>query len=253
MKTDRIVLLAQPGASTNILYHAVNRVHPIDAVILEAPEAKKKFIERRIRRLGYREVAGQLAFMVYQKLVLKARARDRRAAIMEAEQLNQGPIPEDKITRVASCNSQECREVLAATDPRLVLINGTRIIGKKTIGHCGCPLVNLHAGITPKYRGVHGGYWALKNGEPELCGVSLHVIDEGIDTGAVIDQSLIEPTAEDEFLTYPLLQLSAGLRLLKKHLPDLLAGRVTVKPPLTDESKLWYHPTLSNYLSGPVR
>ena len=41
----------------------------------------------------------------------------------------------------------------------------------------------MHAGITPQYRGVHGGYWAVVNNDPEHCGVTIHFVDKGIDTG----------------------------------------------------------------------
>lgn len=253
MSNNRIVLLAQAGTSTNILFHAINAINPIESVILEKAESKYKFIQRRINRLGYLTVMGQLAFMAFQRVFLKPRSRGRRQRIIMDNGLCADPIPEDRITSVSSCNSEDCRVLLKAIDPALVLINGTRIISKKTIQSSGCPLINIHAGITPKYRGVHGGYWALRNGEPQLCGVSLHVIDEGIDTGAVIDQALISPSDTDSFLTYPLLQLSKGLELLKNHLPDLLIGRVTIKQPLTNESALWYHPTLWSFLSHKVK
>ena len=48
---------------------------------------------------------------------------------------------------------------------------------------CGCPVVNYHSGINPAYRGINGGYFALANGEPEHFGVTLHLVDLGVDTG----------------------------------------------------------------------
>ena len=253
MSEYRIVLLAQEGLSTSILFHAINENYPIDHVILEEPESSLKFITRRIKRLGYRKVLGQLAFMIFQRVFLKPRAGKRRRQILENNHLNTDPIPNDRITIVPSCNSEACRDLLQSISPTLVLINGTRIISNKTIQSSNCPLINIHAGITPKYRGVHGGYWALRNGEPQLCGVSLHIIDEGIDTGAVIDQALISITPDDSFLTYPLLQLSKGLELLKKHIPDLLSGKFDIKQPMTKESALWYHPTIWSYLASKVK
>jgi methionyl-tRNA formyltransferase len=35
--------------------------------------------------------------------------------------------------------------------------------------------VNIHVGITPKYRGVHGTYWALVNNDVENSGVTVHL------------------------------------------------------------------------------
>ena len=66
------------------------------------------------------------------------------------------------------------------------------------------------AGITPLYRGVHGAYWALAEGRRDLCGVTVHRVDAGIDTGEVLAQVLIDPTPQDNFVTYPWLQVAEG-------------------------------------------
>ena len=47
--------------------------------------------------------------------------------------------------------------------------------------------VNLHPSLLPKYRGVHPLSWAIINDESE-AGVSIHKIDEGVDTGPLLLQ-----------------------------------------------------------------
>ena len=49
----------------------------------------------------------------------------------------------------------------------------------------GC--INAHYSLLPRYRGRHPIQWALWNGEP-IIGVSVHYMDEGIDSGDVICQ-----------------------------------------------------------------
>lgn len=63
--------------------------------------------------------------------------------------------------------------------PDIVVVNGTRIINEETINCLHVPMINMHMGITPRYRGVHGTYWALTQGDKEHCGVTIHVIDKG--------------------------------------------------------------------------
>lgn len=109
----------------------------------------------------------------------------------------------------------------------------------------------MHVGITPKYRGVHGGYWALANQDKDNCGVTVHFIDKGIDTGEVISQARINPDKKDNFTTYPLLQQIKGIELMKKVIRDIAENNIeTFKPDL--ESKLWTHPTMFNYLFNRV-
>jgi methionyl-tRNA formyltransferase len=46
--------------------------------------------------------------------------------------------------------------------------------------------VNVHGGPLPEYRGGHVAQWAIINGERDF-GVTLHYLDEGIDTGPIIE------------------------------------------------------------------
>lgn len=56
-----------------------------------------------------------------------------------------------------------------------------------TIPPRGC--INLHPAPLPHFRGVSPTFWILANGE-KTAGVTLHVIDAGIDTGRIISQKL---------------------------------------------------------------
>lgn len=58
--------------------------------------------------------------------------------------------------------------------------------------------INCHAGRLPFYRGRNILNWALINGEKSF-GITVHYIDEGIDTGDIIHQVEIEITLEDDY------------------------------------------------------
>ncbi len=246
--TRKIVILAGPGESTDILFHALDQEFGVHRIIVETPIGQKQLLKRRAEKLGWSTVAGQIMFMLLVATPLAASSQARIKAIKAAQQLHDAPLPADRLTYVPSVNSPECIQLLQELQPDVIVVNGTRIIAKKVLTCVPCKFINTHAGITPLYRGVHGGYWALANGDPAHCGVSVHLVDPGIDTGAIIAQALIEPTAEDNFVTYPLLQLAAGLPLLKQAVRDALAGTLTLKPAPEGQSRLWSHPTLAEYL-----
>src|SRR5439155_9931615 len=56
--------------------------------------------------------------------------------------------------------------------------------------------VNVHTGLLPEYRGGHVLQWALLNGEHET-GVTLHYMDEGLDTGPIVAQTRFPIADED--------------------------------------------------------
>jgi len=122
------------------------------------------------------------------------------------------------------------------------------ISSKEILNNINCLVINVHAGITPIYRGVHGAYWALANKDLENCGVTVHAIDKGIDTGSILAQDTIAPGPQDNFITYPYLQFQKAIVLLQKIVPELLKGKVEFLPPPKGNSRLWYHPTIWQYL-----
>ncbi len=67
-------------------------------------------------------------------------------------------------------------------------------------------------------------------------------------TGGIVAQERIEPTANDNFATYPLLQLGVGFGLLRPAVRAALAGELKTQAYPAGPSKLWSHPTLASYL-----
>jgi len=81
-------------------------------------------------------------------------------------------------------------------------------------------LYNIHFSALPAYRGVFTSIWPLLNGETAV-GVSLHLMDPGVDTGHVIDQ---RPIQVPRYLTSRQLYeryVDEGLELFREWLPCL--------------------------------
>jgi hypothetical protein len=77
--------------------------------------------------------------------------------------------------------------------------------------------------------------------------IAVHLIDKGVDTGDVLYQARLASTAEDNYSTFPYLQLVAALPLLERAADDAVAG--TLRPQKVDlPSHLWSHPTLWQYV-----
>ena len=232
--------------SGNILYNYLKRYFEIEAVVFEKPPCAREILSRRIKRLGMARVTGQILFSLF-AIVLKRLSRDRVEEIITEYSLEPSDIDGVDIYRVESANDMKSIELFGSIDADMVIIHGSRILSKEFINAVKSPILNIHAGITPAYRGVHGAYWALANEDPDNCGVSVHLVDSGIDTGAVLYQSVIVPDKRDNLFTYPTLQLAVALPLLKRAIRDICEGRAKSFSPLLP-SKLWYHPTIIEYL-----
>lgn len=245
----RILLLAQRGPYGNAVYNFLAQKYSIEIAIMEPKLRTSELLRRRIRRLGWSRTAGQLVFMGGVVPFLTWSSRPRIESLMRDFGLDTSRIPPTKQVAVSSVNSPEALSELRLRAADIVILAGTRVLQKETLVAAGeAAIVNIHAGITPLYRGVHGGYWALACNDLQHCGVAVHLVDAGIDTGAILAQHAISPTPEDNFTTYPWLQAGVGLRLLRDEaLPRLLAGDRTIKAPPPGESRLWSHPTAWEY------
>lgn len=250
----KIVFLAKNCDSSSIVYNFLKKHIEFDAIIVEKTLSKRKQLARRIKRLGIWYATGQAAFMVLVNPVLKLLSQKRKKEIIQLYQLDISEIPENCYQEVNSLNSEESRKLLQELNPDLIIINGTGIISKKTIECVSAPFINIHVGITPLFRGVHGGYWAMATGKNDFFGTTIHYVDQGVDTGVIIEQAFIVPEKKDNFYTYPYLQYAIILPFLQQVVSAFTSGqRPAVKKPLSTESSIWFHPTLWQWIRNMGR
>jgi folate-dependent phosphoribosylglycinamide formyltransferase PurN len=245
----RVVLLAGPGDTTDIVANWLDDHICRVTLVTEGAQSRVQLTRRRIKRIGSVKTLGQVAFVAAAMPALRVRGRLRKNQILIESSLNNTARLPD--FRVDSVNASETVVLLARLKPHVIVVNGTRIISSRVLDSIGCPIINTHAGLTPRYRGVHGGYWALAEGHPEDVGTTVHLVDSGIDTGRVLARARFDPSPADSIVTYPYLHLAAGLPLLSDAVRSVLDGQHLA--PIGDESpepdsRLFTHPTLWGYL-----
>ena len=89
-------------------------------------------------------------------------------------------------------------------------------------------LFNIHFSLLPKFRGCNTAIWPILLGEKEH-GVTLHVIDPGVDTGPIIDQRSFfigDRTARELYVRC----MAMGSELALHWLPDLISGKLPTTP-----------------------
>ena len=250
----KIIILARDCDSTNVVYNYLKQYFDIEAVVFETPIPRKKQFLNRAKRLGYINAISQVIFFLCIAPVIKRFSKKRKAEIFKQYDLDETGPPKEIIKRIRYANTEEGRSLIKQLKPDLVLVNGTRIISKKTLESVPATFINIHTGITPAFRGVHGGYWAMATGKKNLFGTTVHYVDTGVDTGGIIEQVFIEPPKQDNFYTYPYLQYASVLPVLKNVIQSFVDGNKPLpKAPVTTESELWFHPTVFQWLRNLKR
>ncbi len=117
-------------------------------------------------------------------------------------------------------------ERLTAWNPDLIVVAAFGQILRKNVlelPRLGC--INVHASYLPRWRGAAPIQAALLAGD-KTSGVSIMLMDEGIDTGAVLRKKEIEIRAEDTTLSLTTRLARQGADLLIETLPDFLEGKI---------------------------
>jgi len=96
-----------------------------------------------------------------------------------------------------------------------------------TLPKFGC--VNIHASLLPAYRGAAPINWAIIRGEQET-GITIMMMDEGMDTGAILMQESIPIGPEETAGALKEKLASLGAKMIVTALPLLESGKLTPVP-----------------------
>lgn len=92
----------------------------------------------------------------------------------------------------------EILKTLAEYNIEFIALAGyMRLVGTVLLQAFPKKMVNIHPSLLPKYKGLNAVQQALDNNDNEL-GVTIHYVDEGMDTGEIIAQEKIAIENLDE-------------------------------------------------------
>jgi len=149
----------------------------------------------------------------------------------------------------ALCRLHQCNVVLASaiTDKNaaallgdvdlLILAWWPKILPRTVIDIPRRGVVNFHPSLLPHNRGKHYNFWTIVEDSP--FGVSLHLVNEGVDQGDILFQAPIEKTWEDTGGSLYAAAKRAMVALFERHYQDLVNGNYVPRP--QDLSKGSFH------------
>ena len=244
--TRRIAIITAGGAAPAIIINRLKSEYPDLLLINEQPEPKSVFLKRRARKIGWFQTLAQLPTQFMSKFS-KAALSKRYTAIEQEFGASMAPPENVESIDISSVNEGSLGQILKQSDVALVFVVGARMFSKATLSSIDVPILNFHAGFTPDYRGVNGGYWALVDDRPERFGGTIHLIDQGVDTGDVIAQIPCRKAPEDNLMTYQHTISAQCSKACAEAIKQVLEGSAQPFQP-GGISKQHYHPTILFYL-----
>jgi len=251
-------LVGRDSVSTRLSIESVCSLSGIlpAAILLdvEQPSRSKRWksLRRNVRREGlfyvpHRVVEGVHAFMdrlsrcVVDQDTVNRLLRDafpnRDSSLDEIGKRYGAPV-----FRVKNLNGPRAAEILKKENVDLGIVLGTRILKRSTFAVPRLGSINLHKGSVPDYRGLPPGFWELYDGK-DSAGITVHFVDDGLDTGDVIGMQRVDIADTDNELSLRTKLDRDGARLLARCVENLRDGTAVRVPQPADTRKPRTNPT----------
>ncbi len=239
--SNRVVLLTNGSRGARALARALVAAGLDLRLVLvgrePAPPPSPRRIMRLLRGLLGNALVNQLGSVVQDPAVKHVLHVERRL-YAEADIVLEGGInarnilpgwpPGVAVREVDSMNTPETVELMRAERPDALLVFGTGILKPCVLALA--PAINAHTSLLPHYRGTRSEFWQCRRNDSAHVGITIHLIDDGVDTGRVLFQ---RPTTIT-WPTDPFRLRSLNTLQVIRHMPAVAAayleGRLTPFP-----------------------
>ena len=138
-------------------------------------------------------------------------------------------IPTASLSSQGRDRAEFDRELVALLEPfrldYLVLAGYLRLLSPLVIELYRHRIVNIHPADSRAYQGLHGYRWAFEQGLEKTL-VTVHLVDEGTDTGPILAQAEVDLRGAGSLAEVVRRGLAVEHRFYSSVLADLLAGRI---------------------------
>lgn len=224
----RLVILTGDGLEHRFVTDALARAFSaeLQAIVIARPGRRSPLRKLRgyLRRYRLRQLLSRLWARGY---ALLSGGRQRRLATYARYFSSNGGGDgrrSDLVRYVPSHNTEQCCGVVRELAPDVIAVYGTAVIKPPMIRLARQAILNMHTGLSPQYRGADTVFWALHNAEPQWVGVTVHLLDEGLDSGPIVrtGRPVIAPSDDEDSLFCKCVIL--GARLYVEAIREVTAG-----------------------------
>ncbi len=190
------VLLTGIGPEHRYVANRLVESGGVDLVLAEHGRSlnRRERVRQLRRRYSPSQLGSRAALSLYRLAVRDATAR--RGALSRVLGTSADGFARPELVReVESVNDTESRQLVAGLTDVRILVYGTGIVGNGMLTSGTRTPLNMHTGISPRYRGSSCAFWPVHNGELEYVGATVHEVTKELDGGRIfgVTQARLEP------------------------------------------------------------
>lgn len=197
-----IVMLISEHHTSRYVYHAIRNLGVTHVIQEDGPvEYRPSSLKQWLSHLIIRYATPLMKWTSYKRL----NELRQRYPFVDA------PIPPHHMIHVTSLNDDKTEAWLERLSPQLIIVHETGPIAEEVLDRLSCPVLTIRPSIA---EGQLQTYWALQN-KPSMSEVT---VERWTAKGwIVLDRAVVYKGGNDNFATYPLLQLTFALPMLRRH------------------------------------
>ena len=92
--------------------------------------------------------------------------------------------------------------------------------------------INIHAGVSPYYRGTDCNFWALYDNNPHLVGTTIHLLSKGLDSGPMLYHAM--SNLKNNPFEYTMSTIKSAFHSIAERIKD---GSIFTIKPVTQNKK----------------
>jgi folate-dependent phosphoribosylglycinamide formyltransferase PurN len=139
---------------------------------------------------------------------------------------------------IKALNKPDYVDRIRQLQPDVICTCGCSIIKEAILSIPPKGVLNLHGGLSQRYRGVWTTHWAIYNEEPEYIGATVHYVSRGIDDGNIIYQGQPDIVAGDNPESLYAKMVKLGIEMMLKAI-DNIQNNTVKSYPLKEKGSLY--------------
>lgn len=176
----------------------------IDAIILQRPEPRRGLLRLLARWIKHAPKSASASTSSEYRIFRGMLDHYRRCHHLEWR----GPEEVERRAKKAAVRTlytsqinqdETVSRLLKESKADFTFVLGGRIIRTSTLAQFRGTWVNGHGGLLPHYRGLASEYWAIRNGDLDRIGATIHQLTAKIDHGLVLASSTINVQEAEKF------------------------------------------------------
>ncbi|HPD13622.1 MAG TPA: formyltransferase family protein [Planctomycetota bacterium] len=233
----RVVAIATHtlDAQQRLFLDAVRRSADLVGIVnVQALPAGKRRLRRLARRAREHGLLHALNFLggVPVSAIVRPRIYKAVDALLSRE-LEGDPAEGVPTADGGLVNSEREVAAIRAFRPDLLYQAGPGITRPQVFQAAPLGMLHIHHGILPAIRGIASPEWAVRERRPLWLGVTLHMMDAGLDTGPLVAQARPRVEADDAWAAVRARLSLLAARLIAGGIRALEAGLEPVPQPAT--------------------